>query len=176
MLIPLWFDTQLLSIMSKIEQRRIGDVKTVATNRKARHDYFIEETYEAGLVLTGSEIKSIRAGHVNLRDSFAVVKEGELWLMNTHIAPYDQATYANHEPRRSRKLLMHRREINRIAGKLQEKGFTLVPLRLYLKNNLAKVELGLGRGKKQYDKRAALREKETRREIDRVVARHWKER
>ncbi len=151
-------------------------VKTIATNRKARHDYFIEETYEAGLVLTGSEIKSIRAGHVNLRDSFAVVKEGELWLMNAHIAPYDPATYANHEPRRSRKLLMHRREINRIAGKLQEKGFTLVPLRLYLKNNLAKVELGLGRGKKQYDKRAALREKETRREIDRVVARHWKER
>jgi SsrA-binding protein len=151
-------------------------VKPIATNRKARHDYFIEETYEAGLVLTGTEIKSIRAGHVNLRDSFAVVKEGELWLMNAHIAPYDQGTYANHEPRRSRKLLMHRREINRIAGKLQEKGFTLVPLRLYLKNNLAKVELGLGRGKKQYDKRAALREKETRREIDRVVARHWKER
>jgi SsrA-binding protein len=149
-------------------------VKTIATNRKARHDYFIDETYEAGLVLTGSEIKSVRGGRVNLRDSFAVVKEGELWLMNAHIASYDPATYANHEPRRPRKLLMHRREINRIAGKLQEKGFTLVPLRLYLKNNLAKVELGLGRGKKQYDKRAALREKETRREIDRVVARHWK--
>jgi SsrA-binding protein len=176
MLILLRFDTKLLSMMNKIEQRHAGDVKTVATNRKARHDYFIEETYEAGLVLTGSEIKSIRAGRVNLRDSFAVVKEGELWLMNAHIAPYDPATYANHEPRRSRKLLMHRREINRIAGKLQEKGFTLVPLRLYLKDNLAKVELGLGRGKKQYDKRAALREKETRREIDRVVARHWKER
>jgi SsrA-binding protein len=162
--------------MGKPEKSRLGDIKSVATNRKARHDYFIEETYEAGLVLTGSEIKSIRAGRVNLRDSFAVVKEGELWLMNAHIAPYDPATYANHEPRRSRKLLMHRREINRIAGKLQEKGFTLVPLRLYLKDNLAKVELGLGRGKKQYDKRAALREKETRREIDRVVARHWKER
>jgi SsrA-binding protein len=162
--------------MGKPEKSHLGDIKTIATNRKARHDYFIEETYEAGLVLTGSEIKSIRAGRVNLRDSFAVVKEGELWLMNAHIAPYDPATYANHEPRRSRKLLMHRREINRIAGKLQEKGFTLVPLRLYLKDNLAKVELGLGRGKKQYDKRAALREKETRREIDRVVARHWKER
>lgn len=163
-------------MMSKIEQRRTGDVKTVATNRKARHDYLIEETYEAGLVLTGTEIKSVRAGRVSLRDSFAMVKEGELWLMNAHIAPYDQGTYANHEPRRSRKLLMHRREINRIAGKLQEKGFTLVPLRFYLKNNLAKVELGLGRGKKQYDKRTALREKETRREIDRAVARHWKER
>jgi SsrA-binding protein len=151
-----------------------GTPKTIVTNRKARHDYFIEDTFEAGLVLTGTEIKSIRAGRVNLRDSFAMVKEGELWLMNAHIAPYDQGTYTNHEPRRPRKLLMHRREINRIAGKLQEKGFTLVPLRLYLKNNRAKVELGLARGKKQYDKRAALREKETRREIDRVVARHRK--
>jgi SsrA-binding protein len=149
-------------------------VKTVATNRKARHDYFIEDTFEAGLVLSGTEIKSIRAGRVSLRESFAMVKEGELWLMNAHIAPYNHGTYANHEPRRTRKLLMHRREINRIAGKLQEKGFTLVPLRLYLKNNRAKVELGLARGKKQYDKRATLREKDTRREIDRAVARHRK--
>jgi len=149
-------------------------VKTIATNRKARHDYHIDDTFEAGMALTGTEIKSIRAGRVSLRDSFAVVKEGELWLMNAHIAPYDPGTYANHEPRRPRKLLMHRREINRITGQLQEKGFALVPLRLYLKNNLAKVELGLARGKKQYDKRAALRQKETRREIDRAVARHWK--
>ncbi|GAB4526233.1 MAG: SsrA-binding protein SmpB [Anaerolineae bacterium] len=151
-------------------------VKTIATNRKARHDYHIDDTFEAGIVLTGTEIKSVRAARVNLRDSFATIKDGELWLMNAHIAPYDQGTYANHEPRRARKLLMHRREINRIAGKLQEKGFTLVPLRLYLKNNRAKVELGLARGKKQYDKRAALREKETRREVERAVARHWKER
>ncbi|UCC89920.1 MAG: SsrA-binding protein SmpB [Anaerolineales bacterium] len=149
-------------------------IKTIATNRKARHDYFIDDSFEAGLVLSGTEIKSIRGGRVNLRDSFAMIKEGELWLMNTHIAPYDHGAYANHEPRRPRKLLMHRREINRIAGKLQEKGFTLVPLRIYLKDNLAKVELGLARGKKQYDKRATLREKETRREIDRVVARRWK--
>lgn len=149
-------------------------VKIIATNRKARHDYHIDDTFEAGMALTGTEIKSIRAGRVSLRDSFAVVKEGELWLMNAHIAPYDPGTYANHEPRRPRKLLMHRREINRITGQLQEKGFALVPLRLYLKNNLAKVELGLARGKKQYDKRAALRQKETRREIDRAVARHWK--
>jgi SsrA-binding protein len=149
-------------------------VKTVATNRKARHDYHIDDTFEAGIALTGTEIKSIRAGRVNLRDSYATVKEGELWLLNAHIAPYKQGTYANHEPRRPRKLLMHRREINRITGKLQEKGFTLVPLRLYLKNNLAKVELGLARGKRQYDKRAALRQRETRREIDRAVARHWK--
>jgi len=149
-------------------------VKTVATNRKARHDYHIDDTFEAGMVLTGTEIKSVRAGHVTLRDSYATVKEGELWLLNVHIAPYDQGTYANHEPRRPRKLLMHRREINRITGKLQEKGFTLIPLRLYLKNNLAKVELGLARGKKQYDKRDALRQRETRREIDRAVVRHWK--
>lgn len=149
-------------------------VKTIATNRKARHDYFIDDTFEAGLVLTGTEIKSIRAGRVNLRDSYAAVKDGELWMHNAHIAPYDQGTYSNHEPRRPRKLLMHRREINRIAGKLLERGFTLVPLRLYLRNNLAKVELGLARGKKQYDKRATLREKETRREIDRAVARRWK--
>lgn len=155
---------------------RTNGVKTVATNRKARHDYFIEDTYEAGLVLTGTEIKSIRAGRVSLRDSFAMVKGDELWLVNAHIAPYERGTYANHDPRRPRKLLMHRREINRIAGKLQEKGFTLVPLRLYLKDNLAKVELGLARGKKQYDKRAALRKKETQREIDRAVARRWKER
>ena len=148
--------------------------RTVATNRKARHDYHIDDTFEAGIALTGTEIKSIRAGRVSLRDSYATVKEGELWLLNTHIAPYLHGTYANHEPRRPRKLLMHRREINRITGKLQEKGFTLVPLRLYLKNNLAKVELGLARGKKQYDKRAALRQRETRREIDRAVARHWK--
>ena len=151
-----------------------SSVKTVATNRKARHDYHIEDTYEAGLVLTGTEIKSIRAGRVNLRDGYATLKDGELWLMNAHIAPYNQGSYTNHEPRRPRKLLMHRREINRIAGRIQEKGFTLVPLRLYLKNNLAKVELGLARGKKQYDKRAALREKETRREIDRAVAHRWK--
>ena len=151
-----------------------NSVKNIATNRKARHDYHIEDTYEAGLVLTGTEIKSIRAGRVNLRDGYATLKDGELWLMNAHIAPYNQGSYTNHEPRRPRKLLMHRREINRIAGRIKEKGFTLVPLRLYLKNNLAKVELGLARGKKQYDKRAALREKETRREIDRAVAHRWK--
>lgn len=160
--------------MSKTEQHRGDGIKTVATNRKARHDYFIEDTFEAGLVLTGTEIKSIRAGNVSLRDSFATIKEGELWLMEAHIALYDQGTYSNHDPRRPRKLLMHRREINRLAGKMQEKGFTLVPLRLYLKDNRAKVELGLARGKKQYDKREALREKETRREIDRAVARGWK--
>jgi len=149
-------------------------IKTIATNRKARHDYFIEDTFEAGVVLTGTEIKSIRNGQVSLRDSFAVIKEDELWLMNAHIAAYKQGTYANHEPRRQRKLLMHRREIDRLAAKLDQKGLTLVPLRLYLKNNRAKVELGLARGKRQYDKRATLREKESRREIERTVARRGK--
>ena len=144
-------------------------VKVIATNRKARHDYLIEDTFEAGLVLTGSEIKSIRAGQVNLRDSYAAIRDGELWLINVHIAPYHQASYENHEPRRDRKLLMHRREINRLTGKLQEKGLTLIPLQLYLKNSRAKVELGLGRGKKSYDKRQSMREKDDRRQIERAL-------
>jgi SsrA-binding protein len=140
-------------------------VKVVATNRKARHDYLIEDTFEAGIVLTGSEIKSIRAGQVNLRDGYAALRDGELWLLNAHIAPYHQASYENHEPRRERKLLMHRREINRLTGKLQEKGLTLVPLQLYLKNSRAKVELGLARGKKLYDKRQSMRERDDQRQI-----------
>ena len=108
-------------------------VKVIATNRKARHDYIIEDTLEAGMVLTGSEIKSIRTGQVNLRDGYAAIRAGEVWLLNVHITPYKQASYQNHEPRRERKLLLHRREINRLTGKLQEKGLTLVPLRIYLK-------------------------------------------
>lgn len=145
-------------------------IKTVATNRKARHDYSFEDTFEAGIALTGTEIKSVRAGQVSLRDSFATIKDGEMWLINVHISAYRQAAHFNHEPRRPRKLLMHRREISRLTGKLQEKGLTLIPLRLYLKDNRAKVELGLGRGKRQYDKRATLKEKESRREVDRAMA------
>ncbi|MCG3206868.1 MAG: SsrA-binding protein [Anaerolineae bacterium] len=149
-------------------------VKIVAVNRKARHDYIIEDTFEAGVVLTGSEIKSIRAGQVNLRDSYAVIRDGEAWLLNVHISPYKQASYQNHEPKRDRKLLLHRREINRLTGKLQEKGLTLVPLRIYLKNSRAKVELGLGRGKKSYDKRETLRERSDQRQIDRALGRRQK--
>lgn len=149
-------------------------VKVVATNRKARHDYLIEDTFEAGMVLTGSEIKSIRGGQVSLGDSYATVREGELWLINAHISPYNQASYENHEPRRDRKLLMHRREINRLTGKLQEKGLTLVPLRLYLKDSRAKIELGLGRGKKLYDKRQSMREREDSRRIARETGRRLK--
>jgi SsrA-binding protein len=150
-------------------------VKVIATNRKARHDYIIEDTLEAGLVLTGSEIKSIRAGQVNLREGYATVRDGELWLVNTHISPYQQASYQNHEPRRDRKLLAHRREINRLSGKLQEKGLTLIPLKLYLKNGRAKVELGLGRGKKLYDKRQTLRERDDQRQIERAMSRRQKD-
>lgn len=149
-------------------------IKTIATNRKARHDYHIEDTVEAGLVLTGSEIKSIRAGQVNLRDAYASVRDDELWLLNAHIAPYQQASYDNHEPRRPRKLLLHRREINRLIGKLQEKGLTLVPLKIYLRDSWAKVELGLARGKRQYDKRQSLRERDDRRKIERALGRHQK--
>jgi SsrA-binding protein len=149
-------------------------VKDIANNRKAFHDFEIIDRFEAGLVLTGSEIKSIRAGRVSLRDGYASVRDGELWLANVHISPYDRASHQNHDPRRPRKLLMHRREINRLQGKLQEKGLTLVPLRLYLKKHVAKVELGLARGKRLYDKRAALQDKETRRQIDRAVGRRQK--
>lgn len=149
--------------------------KTIATNRKARHDYFIDETYEAGIVLTGTEIKSVRARRVNLRDSYVQVRNGELWLIDTHIAPYKQARHGGHEPKRPRKLLMHRREIDRLQRKVQEKGYTIVPLRLYLKNGKwAKVEIALARGKKLYDKRRAIREREDRRKVERALARRRK--
>lgn len=148
-----------------------GKEKTVATNRKARYDYFIDETYEAGVVLTGTEIKSARAGRVNLRDSYVQIKNGELWLIDTHIAPYKQAGRSSHEPKRPRKLLMHRREINRLQGKVQEKGYTIVPLRFYLKNNKwAKVEIALARGKRLYDKRQAIRKRDAQREMERALA------
>jgi SsrA-binding protein len=150
-----------------------SDKKIIATNRKAYHDYFIEESHEAGMVLTGSEIKSIRARRVNLRDSYVQVRNGELWLLDTHIAPYKQASLQNHEPKRDRKLLMHRREINRLQGKVQEKGYTIVPLRLYLRNNRAKVEIALVRGKKLYDKRRAIAERDADREMQRAV-KNWR--
>jgi len=144
-------------------------MKVVATNRKARHDYHILDTYEAGMVLTGSEIKSVRTGSVNLRESHVAVRGGELWLVNCHIAPYHQAGLMNHEPRRDRKLLMHRRQIDRLAGDVQEPGYTIVPLRMYLKNNRAKVEIALVRGKRQYDKRQAIAKRESDRQIRRTL-------
>lgn len=144
-------------------------IKVVATNRKARHDYNIEETVEAGIVLTGTEIKSIRAGRMNLQDSFAQVRGGEVWLVGAHISPYTHGNRENHEPLRERKLLLHRREINKLTGKVQERGYTLVPLRVYLKEGRAKVELGLARGKKLYDKREAIAKRDFDREVRRAV-------
>lgn len=143
---------------------------TVADNRKARHDYFIEESYEAGIVLTGSEIKSLRNGRLNLRGSYARIVRGEVWLYDMHISPYEQSGgYFNHEPTRPRKLLLHRREISRILGQVERQGYTLVPLRVYFKNRRAKVELGLARGKKLYDKRADIAKREANRDIQRAL-------
>ncbi len=143
--------------------------KVISRNRKAQHDYFIDETYEAGIVLTGTEVKSVRQARVNLKDSYAQVDSGELFLYNMHISPYDQGNRFNHDPLRRRKLLMHRQEINRLTGKVKEKGYTLVPLQIYLKGGLVKVELALAKGKRMYDKRQVLREKESLREAERVL-------
>ena len=143
---------------------------TGADNRKARHDYFIDESYEAGIALTGSEIKSARAGRVNLRGGYARVVNDEVWLYDVHISPYDQSgTYFNHEPTRPRKLLLHRREISRILGQVERQGFTLVPLRLYFKGRRLKVDLGLARGKKLYDKRDDIAKREAKRDIERAM-------
>ena len=144
--------------------------KLIAQNRKARHDYSIEDVYEAGLVLTGTEVKSLRAGRASLVDGFAVIKDGEAWLQNVHIPEYTEGTWNNHEPRRSRKLLLHRQELLRLIGKTRETGLTLVPLALYFKDGKAKVEIALARGKRNYDKRQALAEKQADREARRALA------
>lgn len=143
--------------------------KIVATNRKAYHEYFIDETYEAGLVLSGTEIKSVRAGKVSLREGYARVAGGEAWLVDVHIAPYEHGSYYNLEPTRRRKLLLHREEIDRLRGKINERGYTVVPLRIYIKGGLAKVELGLARGKKLYDKRTSIAERDAKRQIERAL-------
>ncbi len=148
-----------------------GDTKVIATNRKAYHDYFIEETLEAGLVLTGTEIKSVRGGRVNLRDSYVRLERGEAWLLNVHIAPYEQGNRYNVNPTRDRKLLLHRQEILRLQGKAQAKGMTIVPLRVYLRGNRAKVELALAKGKRQYDKREAIAQRDAEREMEREAQR-----
>ncbi|HSG81096.1 MAG TPA: SsrA-binding protein SmpB [Gemmatimonadota bacterium] len=148
----------------------MAEPRTVTVNRKARHDYFIEETVEAGMVLSGSEVKSLRAGHANLKDSFVRVARGEATLLNAHISPYDPASRDNQDPTRGRKLLLHRREIDRLGGKVNEKGLTLIALRVYFNaRGRAKVELGLARGKRQYDKRQTIKEREARREAARAM-------
>ncbi len=142
----------------------------VAENRRARHDYHIEESIEAGIVLTGSEIKSVRAGRVNLRGSYARVVNNEVFLYEAHISPYEQSgTYFNHDPMRPRKLLLHRREIRRLIGLVRQKGLTLVPLRIYFKGRRAKVELGIARGKKLYDKREDIAKRDAQRDIERAL-------
>ena len=145
--------------------------RLVASNRKAFHDFFIDETYEAGIALVGTEVKSLREGRINLRDSYAEVKDGELYLVGVHISPYEQGNIWNHDPLRPRKLLLHKEEIRRLIGKVKERGYTIVPTRVYFKGGRAKVEIGLARGKRLYDKRTDLAKREADREVEREFRR-----
>lgn len=143
--------------------------RVIATNKKAYHDYFIEDTYDAGIQLVGHEVKSLRLGNVNLKDSFAIVKGGEVFLMNVHISPYKMATMFPIDPRRNRRLLLHKDEILKMRAKVEQKGYTLVPLKIYFKEALVKVEIGVAKGKELYDKRKSIAEKENKRNLDRVL-------
>jgi len=144
-------------------------IKTVATNRKAYHNYHIEDSLEAGIALTGTEIKSVRAGRVSLGDAYVRPEAGELWLVNAHIARYEASSYLNHEPRRSRKLLLHRKQIANLTSDVREKGFTLVPVKVYIKGRVAKVEVALAKGKKLFDKRETIARRDAKREIERAI-------
>ncbi len=145
-------------------------IKIITNNRKARHDFHIDDRLEAGIVLTGSEVKSLRVGRVNMSEAFVRIQDGEAYLLNCHISPYDQGGYANHDPLRRRKLLMHRRELMKWQKAVEQKGFTIVPLRMYFRNSYAKVEVGLARGKKLYDKRADIAEQESKRRVQRIMS------
>ncbi|GIV67792.1 MAG: SsrA-binding protein [Caldilinea sp.] len=159
--------------MAKVKEAMHGP-RTVATNRKARHEYFIEKTYEAGIVLTGTEIKSVRAGRVSLQEGFVLIKNGEAWLINVHIAQYEQGNRFNHEERRDRKLLLKRREIQELYGAATRRGYTIVPLRIYInERGLAKVEIGLARGKQLHDKRETIAKRESERNLRRVLKGEW---
>ena len=149
-------------------EKTSGD-RLVTENRKARHDYEILETFEAGMVLTGSEVKSLRAGRANLKDSYARIDRGEAFLLNAHISPYAAASHFGHEPERNRKLLLHRSEIDKLNGRIQERGLTVIPLKIYFKNGRAKVLIGVGRGKKSYDKRESIKKREMERDADRAM-------
>lgn len=144
-------------------------IKIIATNKKAYHDYFIEDTYEAGIVLVGSEVKSVRLGQVNLKDSYCIAKGGNLELVNAHISPYEKGSFFNVDARRTRKLLMHKAEIDKLRGKVEIKGFTLVPTKMYFKQGLIKVEVGLAKGKELHDKRKALADKDMKRSLERQL-------
>lgn len=143
------------------------NIKVVATNKKAYHDYFIQETYEAGISLKGTEVKSLREGKANLKDSYVLIKNSEAFLLNCHISPYSHGNIQNHEPLRTRKLLLHKREIEKLWGKIRETGLTLIPLKIYFSKGKAKVEIGLAKGKRQYEKRDSIKKKEAKREIER---------
>lgn len=149
-------------------------IKVIATNRKAHYQYHFDDTYEAGLVLMGSEIKSIRAGRVSLQEGFVLFEDGEAWLVNVHIAQYDPASRQNHEPKRKRKLLLHRRQIDRLHSQAREKGYTVIPTKLYLKEGRAKVEIALARGKKLYDKREAIAKRDSKRQVDRALKERYR--
>lgn len=149
--------------------KKMSKDKTITNNKKAFHEYHIFETYQAGIVLTGTEIKSIRAGRVNLKDSFAKIEDNEVWLYHSHISPYDMGNRYNHEPERKRKLLLTKPEIRKLIGKTKESGCTLIPLKLYLSNGWAKIEIGLAKGKKLYDKREAKAQKDTKRDMEREL-------
>ena len=150
--------------------------KLIASNRKARHEYFIEETYEAGIALTGTEIQSVRQGRVSLGDAYAEVRNGEVFLVNSHIAEYDYGNRLNHNPRRPRKLLLHKSEIRRLDSRVRERGYTIVPLKMYLRGGLAKIEIGLARGKKTWDKREDIAKRDAQREIERTSKASGRER
>lgn len=151
-------------------------VKVIATNRKARHEYHLQDSLEVGIALTGTEIKSIRAGHANIQEAYVAAEHGELWIHNMYIAPYDPGHRENHEPRRPRKLLAHRREIDKLGEMVQQKGFTIIPLRLYLIRGRAKLEIALAKGKKLYDKRQAIAERDAQRRIDRALTERHRQR
>lgn len=158
--------------MSMSKKRSEDGIKVVAQNKKARHEYFVESSLEAGMILTGSEVKSLRDGRANLSDAYAIIDDkGECYLLNAHISHYPPAAALNHEPKRTRKLLLHAEEIIRLTNKLNEKGYTIVPLKLYFKRGRAKVELGLCKGKRKYDKRAAIKKRESDREVSRALKR-----
>ena len=154
-----------------IETVSKDEVKAIATNKKAYKDYFILETYETGIVLTGTEVKSIRGGKVNFKDSYARLKDGEVFLLNLHISPYEQGNRYNVDPERTRKLLLHRKQIDRLFGKTQEKGLTLVPTKIYIKDGLVKVEVAVAQGKKLYDKREEIKKAEVKRDLQRILRR-----
>jgi len=157
-----------------VSRHSYSTVKQVSSNRKALHDYFIEDRFEAGIALTGTEIKSVRASRVNLRDGFVMIRNGEAWLINVHIAPYDFGNRENHEPRRERRLLLHRQEIRKLLSKVSERGWTIVPLSMYLTKGRAKVEIALVRGKRLYDRKDAVAERDADRELRRELKdRDW---